>query len=77
MSTKNGGPRTQQSRKESISELRSQIEEKIKAQIAKVSVADYIRIIQLERELENEVQVQPKSLKVTWIEPSETFDFEE
>jgi hypothetical protein len=77
MTSNNGDRRTQQSRKESISDLLSQIEKKVKAEIGKVTIADYVRVIQLERELEEEEQVQPRALKVTWIEPSETYDFEE
>ena len=44
------------------------IEEKLKSDQLKPTVGDLIRLLQLEKELEEE---QPKEIKVLWVEPSE------
>jgi hypothetical protein len=44
------------------------IEEKLRANELKPTVGDFIRLLQLEKELGEE---QPKEIKVSWIEPSE------
>jgi hypothetical protein len=36
-----------------------------------------VRLVQLERGIDEEDKAQPSRLKVTWIEPSEIYDFEE
>ncbi|HLJ47569.1 MAG TPA: hypothetical protein VKU01_16250 [Bryobacteraceae bacterium] len=46
------------------------LEERLAAEGGKASVADYIRLIQLERELEDDEK--PTEIKVTWVEPSES-----
>ena len=60
-----------QSRKTRIARLRGQIEEKLEVSDMKVTLADFIRLTQLERELEQEEQ--PREIIVTWKEPSATY----
>jgi hypothetical protein len=42
------------------------MESRIKAQEVKPSVAEYLKLLQIEQELEQE---SPKEIKVTWVEP--------
>jgi len=58
------------SRKELISSLLSRIEQELGAKTARVTLADFIRLIQLQRELEKEEQ--PAEVIVTWRDVSET-----
>jgi hypothetical protein len=58
------------SRKKRIRELLEKIEQRLEVQETKISVADFIRLTQLERELEQEEQ--PREIIVTWKDPSET-----
>lgn len=44
------------------------LEKRLKNDELKATVGDLIRLVQLERELEEE---QPKEIKVRWIEPAE------
>jgi hypothetical protein len=57
------------SRKQRISKLLSEIEERLDFKTNKVTLADFIRLTQLERELEEEEQ--PREIIVTWKEPAE------
>jgi hypothetical protein len=57
------------SRKQRISKLLSNIEERLDFKTNKVTLADFIRLTQLERELEEEEQ--PREIIVTWKEPAE------
>jgi hypothetical protein len=57
------------SRKERISKLLTEIEERLDLKTNKVTLADFIRLTQLERELEEEEQ--PREIIVTWKEPAE------
>lgn len=77
MSRNNGDEATESSRKVKITDLLTKMEEKLGTELGKVSVADYVRVIQLDRELEEDEQVRPTALKVMWIEPLETNGFEE
>jgi hypothetical protein len=61
-------PGPQGSRKERIARLRGQIEEKLQVKDMKVTLADFIRLTQLERELEQEEQ--PREIIITWKDPS-------
>jgi hypothetical protein len=45
------------------------IEEKLGASDVKATFADFIRLLQLQKELQND---QPREIKVTWIDPKET-----
>jgi hypothetical protein len=57
------------SRKERISNLLREVEQRLDLKTNKVTLADYIRLTQLERELEEEDQ--PREIIVTWKEPAE------
>ena len=57
------------SRKERIRDVLSKIEEKLKNEAPNATLADFIRLTQLERELEQEEQ--PGEVIVRWQEPSE------
>jgi hypothetical protein len=61
-------PVQQGSRKDRIARLRGQIEEKLQVKDMKVTLADFIRLTQLERELEQEEQ--PREIIITWKDPS-------
>ena len=58
------------SRKELVSSLLSRIEQELNAKTAKVTLADFIRLIQLQRELEKEEQ--PAEVIVRWRDVPET-----
>ena len=62
-------PRRRGSRKQRISRLLRDIEERLDFKTNKVTLADFIRLTQLERELEEEEQ--PREIIVTWKEPAE------
>ena len=57
------------SRKERIAELLEKIEAQLDVGKIKITLADFIRLAQLERELEQEDQ--PREIIVTWKDPSE------
>ena len=57
------------SRKERISKLLEEIEQRLDLDASKVTLGDFIRLTQLERELEEEEQ--PREIIVTWKEPAE------
>ena len=59
-----GKSETPKSRKDLIASLLSKIESKIDPNKTKVTLADFIRLIQLQRELEQEEQ--PAEVIVTW-----------
>ena len=44
------------------------IEEKIDAKQLKATLGDFIRLLQIQKELEAE---EPREIKVTWVDPSE------
>ena len=60
---------TQESRKEQVSKLLSNIEQKLRGTDAKASLTDFIRLTQLERELE--VEEQPREIIIRWVEEKE------
>jgi hypothetical protein len=53
---------------EIVSEAIRSIEEKLKADKLKPTMGDFIRLLQLEKQLEDE---QPTEIKVSWVEPDE------
>ena len=59
----------EKSRKELVKELLAKIEKDINEEKTKVTVADYIRLTQLEKELEE--QEQPREIIIRWSEPPE------
>ncbi len=56
-------------RKQRIARLLEQIEAQLNIREMKITLADFIRLTQLERELEDEEQ--PKEIIVTWKDPPE------
>ncbi len=44
------------------------LEEKLESKEIKASLGDFIRLLQLQKELQEEL---PKEIKVTWVEPRE------
>lgn len=58
-----------ESRKQRISKLLSSVEANLDFTKSKVTLADFIRLTQLERELEEEEQ--PREIIVTWKDPAE------
>ena len=50
-----------------VNKLLQSIEAKIDAKELKATLGDFIRLLQLQRELEEE---QPREIKVTWVEPA-------
>ena len=54
-----------------VKKLLKKVEKKLGGDEVKASLGDYIRLVQLQKELEEE---QPKEIKVTWVEPEETSD---
>jgi hypothetical protein len=56
-------------RKQRITKLLREVERRLDFTSNKVTLADFIRLTQLERELEEEEQ--PREIIVTWIDPAE------
>ena len=56
-------------RRQRISRLLIDIEKRLDLKNSKVTLADFIRLMQLERELEDEEQ--PREIIVTWKDPAE------
>jgi len=67
-------PEDTKSRKERIRDLLSKMEKSLGAKAEKATMADFIRLTQLERELEQDEQ--PGKVVVTWKESPEIQDFE-
>ena len=61
--------RSGKTRRDRVTRLLAEIEEALDVKKLKVTLADFIRLTQLERELEQEEQ--PKEIIVTWKEPGE------
>jgi hypothetical protein len=64
----------EESRKDKVTRLLEEIEKKLKAE-SKATMSDYIRLLQLERELEE--NEPPREIIVTWIDSTGTHDGEE
>lgn len=56
------------SKAELVKEVILKIEQKLDRNELKPTVGDFIRLLQLEKELEEE---QPKEIKISWVEPDE------
>jgi hypothetical protein len=52
-----------------VKKLLEKVEQKLSEEEVKASLADYIRLVQFQKELEEE---QPREIKVTWVEPEGT-----
>ena len=63
------------SRRQRVAVLLTKIEGSLNGADGKASVADFIRLLQYERELDQEQQ--PREMKVTWSETLETYDTDE
>ena len=61
--------RLEGSRRQRITKLLIGVEKKLDLENSKVTLADFIRLTQLERELEEEEQ--PREIIVTWKDPAE------
>jgi hypothetical protein len=64
-----GRSRSELSRKQRIGKLLRAFEKRLDIDNSKVTLGDYIRLMQLERELEDEEQ--PREIIVTWKDPAE------
>ena len=51
------------------------IEKRLKAEDFKATVGDYLKLVQMEKELEQQAE-ETKEIKVTWVEPSLASDSE-
>ncbi len=49
-----------------MEKLLKNVEKKLGGEDVKATLGDYIRLLQLQQELEEE---EPKDIKVTWVEP--------
>jgi hypothetical protein len=58
-------PARTRGRADSVRSLLKKMERKLGEADAKVTLGDYIRLMQLQKELEEE---EPKEIKVTWVE---------
>ena len=52
-----------------VKNLLKKMEDKLSEDEVKATLGDYIRLVQLQKDLEEE---QPKEIKVTWVEPTGT-----
>ncbi len=62
-------------RREKIAALVESVNKRMGTADGKSSVADFIRLLEYQREIEAEEQ--PREMKVTWSEPLETYDTDE
>jgi hypothetical protein len=53
---------------QAVKYMLTKIEEKMSGNQMKATLGDYIRLVQLHKELDDE---SPKEIKVTWVEPAE------
>ena len=54
---------------QAVKHMLTEIETKMKGNQMKATLGDYIRLVQLHKELDDE---SPKEIRVTWVEPAET-----
>jgi hypothetical protein len=54
---------------QAVKHMLTRIETKMKGNQMKATLGDYIRLVQLHKELDDE---SPKEIRVTWVEPAET-----
>ncbi len=67
---KETGPKTDRRLRETVvAAIRQKVEERLEKNVNKASLADYIRLMQLEKELQN---TEAKETKATWVEPKGT-----
>ena len=66
---KTGPKKDRRMRKTVVAAIREKVEERLEKNVNKASLADYIRLMQLEKELQN---TEAKETKATWVEPKGT-----
>jgi hypothetical protein len=49
-----------------VEKLLKNVEQKLEGEDVKATLGDYIRLVQLQQELEDE---EPRDIKVTWVDP--------
>ncbi|MGP8245964.1 MAG: hypothetical protein ACLQVN_15765 [Bryobacteraceae bacterium] len=54
---------------EFLTTLRTNIEDRLKKEEVKPSIGDYLKLVQLEKELKNQ---EPREIQVSWVEPRES-----
>ena len=52
-----------------VNKLLKKVEQKLSDEEVKATLGDYIRLVQLQKDLEED---QPREIKVTWVEPEAT-----
>lgn len=62
-------PKAKRSKAEVVQKILERMEDKLSHDDVKATLGDYIRLVQLEKELEDD---EPREIKVTWIEPPKT-----
>lgn len=62
-------PAAKRSKAEVVQKILERMEDKLSHDDVKATLGDYIRLVQLEKELEDD---EPREIKVTWIEPEKT-----
>lgn len=62
-------PAAKRSKTEMVRKILQRMEDKLSKDDVKATLGDYIRLVQLEKELKDE---EPREIKVTWIEPAKT-----
>jgi hypothetical protein len=67
------GPEANEGRAEVVKKLLRKLEQKLASDDVKATLGDYIRLVQLQKELDEE---SPREIKVTWIEPGKTDESE-
>ena len=50
-----------------VKNMLTEMEKKMASSLTKATVGDYVRLVQLHKELDDEA---PKEIKVTWVEPA-------
>ena len=56
-----------------VESIRKRVEKKLSSDDVKASLTDYIRLLQLEKELEEDA---PREIRVTWVDPKKESDGE-
>jgi hypothetical protein len=72
-SKKNTLGQSRSKRSQAVRQLLDKVEKTFEERQAKATLGDYIRLIQLQRELEAE---EPKNITVTWVDPETNPDAE-
>jgi vacuolar-type H+-ATPase subunit E/Vma4 len=65
---KKPGRKRRKKKAQLVSKVIERIEEKLESGEMKPTVGDFIRLLQLEKEL---IEEQPREIKVSWVEPDE------